>query len=128
MATTPMGVYYDSSKAVKHYAHRNGDVYLTRNSDFYAVTVIKQTTSYSEEYRTRGRMDLLCAGEFFDIAVRYLRGEIEWTEPVRKFSCKFNSCKSQGCTDKNCPRALGGADYRNIFGVSCPFRKLPHTR
>lgn len=128
MATTPMGAYYDSSKAIKHYAYRNGDVYLTRNSDFYAVTVIKQTTSYSEEYRTRGRLDSLCAKEFFDIAVRYLRGEIEWTEPVRKFSCKFNPCKSQGCTDKNCPRTLGGADYRNIFGVSCPFRKLPHTR
>ena len=128
MPITPLGRYYNVPNAIKVYHHRNGEVYITHGDDFYAVTVIKQTTSYSEEYRTRGRMDLLCAGEFFDVAVRYLRGEIKWTEPVRKFSCKFNSCKSQGCTDKNCPRALGGADYRYIFGASCPFRKLPRTR
>ena len=128
MATTPMGVYYDSSKAIKHYAHRNGVVYITRGDNFYAVHIIKQTTPCAEEYKSRGRLDALAADEFFKVACRYLNDEIRWTEPVRKFSCKFNSCKSQGCTDKNCPRALGGADYRYIFGTYCPFRKLPRTR
>lgn len=128
MPITPLGKFYNVPNAIKVYHHRNGEVYITHGEDFYAVHVVKQTSPYSEQYITRGRLDSLCAKEFFDVAVRYLRGEIEWTEPVRKFSCKFNPCKSQGCTDKNCPRTLGGADYRNIFGMSCPFRKLPHTR
>ena len=61
-------------------------------------------------------------------ATRYIRDEIEWTEPIRKYSCKYNQKHSRGCTEANCPRALGGADYRYIFGISCPFRKPPRTR
>lgn len=128
MPITPMGMAYNVPNAIKVYHHRNGEVYITRGDDFYAVLIIKQITPCVEEYRTCGRMDLLCAGEFFDVAVRYLCDEIKWTEPVRKFSCKYNPNRSRGCTDTNCPRALGGADYRYIFGASCPFRKLPRTR
>ena len=128
MPITPLCRYYNISNAIKVYHHRNGDVYITRGEEFYAVHIIRQTSAYSEEYRTRGRLDAIAAAEFFNTAVRYLRNEIKWHEPVRKFSCKYNSNKSRGCTDKNCPRALGGADYRYIFGPSCPFRKLPRTR
>ncbi len=128
MPITPLCRYYNISDAIKVYNHENGDVYITRGENFYAVHIIKQTSAYSEEYKTRGRLDANAATEFFNTAVRYVSGEIEWTEPVRKFSCKYNQNHSKGCTDKNCPRALGGADYRYIFGMSCPFRRLPRMR
>ena len=123
MPITPMGRFYESLGTIKVYNHENGDVYVTRGDDFYAVHVVKQTTIYTEEYKTRGRMDAIAANEFFQVACRYLRDEIEWREPVRKFSCKYNSKVAHACTDKNCPKRLGGADYREIFGLSCPFRK-----
>ena len=128
MPITPLCRYYNISDAIKVYNHENGDVYITRGENFYAVHIIKQTSAYSEEYKTRGRLDAIAATEFFNTAVRYVSGEIEWTEPVRKFSCKYNQNHSKGCTDKNCPRALGGADYRYIFVMSCPFRRLPRMR
>ncbi len=128
MPITLLGGCYNVPNAIKVYHHRNGEVYITRGDEFYAVHVVKKTTPYSEHYKSCGRLDALAAGEFFDIACRWIRDEIEWTEPVRKFSCKYNPNRSRGCTDKNCPRALGGKDYRYIFGASCPFRKTPHTR
>lgn len=123
MPMTPMGIYYKSLGAIRSYQHENGVVYVAHNDEFYAVTVIKQTTPYSEEYKTRGRLDKISASEFFDVACSYVRGEIKWTEPVRKFSCKYNPNKYKGCTDTNCPCALGGATYREIFGLTCPFRQ-----
>lgn len=128
MPITPLGRCYNVPNAIKVYHHRNGEVYITHGDDFYAVHVVKKTTPYSEHYKSRGRLDALAAGEFFDVACLYLNDEIEWTEPVRKFSCKYNPNRSRGCTDVNCPRKLGGKDYRYIFGASCPFRKTPHTR
>ena len=124
MPITPLCRYYTAPNAtIKVYNHENGDVYVTHSDEFYAVYVIKQTSPYREEYRVRRRMDALAAEEFFDMACRYVRGEIEWREPVREFICKYNPNKSKGCTDKNCPNKLGGADYRQIFGIPCPFRK-----
>jgi len=124
MPITPLGTYhYDASAAIKEYNHENGDVYVTRSENFYAVHIFKQTSSYSEEYRVRGHMDAIAANEFFDMACRYVRGEIEWREPIKEFSCKYNPNKSKGCTDKNCPKKLGGPNYREFFMKSCPFRK-----
>lgn len=123
MPITPLGRCYNVPNVIKEYHHRNGDVYITRGDDFYAVYIIKQTTPWAEEYKSRGRLDALAAGEFFKVACRYLNDEIRWTEPVRKFSCKYNPNRSCGCTDTNCPRALGGVAYREIFGATCPFRK-----
>lgn len=123
MPITPLGKCYNVPNVIKEYHHRNGDVYITRSDDFYAVYIIKQTTPWAEEYKSRGRLDALAAGEFFKVACRYLNDEIRWTEPVRKFSCKYNPNRSRGCTDTNCPRALGGVAYREIFGATCPFRK-----
>lgn len=128
MPITPLARYYNVPNAIKVYHNRNGEVYITRGDEFYAVHVVKKTNPYTEHYKSRGRLDALAAGEFFDVACRYLRDEIEWTEPVRKFSCKYYPNRSRGCTDVNCPRKLGGKDYRYIFGPSCPFRKTPHTR
>lgn len=123
MPVTPLGRYYNVPNAIKVYHHRNGEVYITRGDEFYAVHVVKQTTPYSEQYISRGRLDCISANEFFDTACCYLRDEIKWAEPVRKFTCKYNPNKSHGCTDKNCPKKLGGTDYRMIFGRTCPFRK-----
>lgn len=123
MPITPLGRFYSSSEAIKVYNHENGNVYVTRGKNFYAVHIIKQTSAYSEEHKSRGRLDAIAASEFFDFACRYLRNEIQWTEPTRKFTCKYNPHKSCGCTDKNCPKKLGGADYRVIFGGACPWRK-----
>lgn len=128
MPITPLCRYYNIPNAIKAYNHENGDVYVTRGDDFYAVCVIKQTSAYSEEYRARGRLDAIAANEFFETACRYLRNEIKWTEPVRKFSCKYNPKVARGCTDKNCPKKLGGTDYRMIFGTTCPYRKTSLTR
>lgn len=123
MPITPLGRAYNEPNAIKVYHHRNGEVYITRGDDFYAVHIIKQTAPWAEEYRSRGRLDALAAGEFFKVACRYLNDEIRWTEPVRKFSCKYNPNRSRGCTDTNCPRVLGGTVYREFFGATCPFRK-----
>lgn len=128
MPFTPLGRYYKISDVIKQYNHENGVVYVTGGDEFYAVHIIKLTTPWSEEYKSRGRLDVLAAGEFFEVACRYLRDEIKWTEPVRKFSCKYNPNRSRGCTDANCPHKLGGKDYRYIFGICCPFRKPPYTR
>ena len=115
-------------KATKTYYHENGEVLLGAGKNFYYVAVVKQTGQAQQLVRERGRLDYISAIEFFDTACRYVRDEIEWTEPVRKFSCKYNPNHSKGCTDKNCPKKLGGADYREIFVTSCPFRKPPRTR
>ena len=123
MPITPLGRCYNVPNAIKVYHHRNGEVYITHGEDFYAVHVVKQTTPYSEQYISRGRLDHISANEFFQVACRYLRGEIEWNEPTRKFSCKYNPKKSRGCTDKNCPQCLGGVAYREMFGANCPYRQ-----
>ena len=123
MPITPLGRYYNITNVIKVYNHENGDVYVTHSDKFYAVHIIKQTSANGEEYITRGRLDALATTEFFQVAVRYMRGGTKMPEPVRKFSCKYNPKKTLVCTDKNCPEKLGGIDYRTIFGVACPFRK-----
>ena len=117
-----------NEKAVREYYHENGSVFLYHGKQFYYFIIEKQLAPAQTLVHERGRMDYITAYDFFDTATRYIRDEIKWTEPVRKFSCKYNPNKSRGCTDSNCPRALGGADYRFIFGISCPFRKIPRTR
>ena len=116
------GVFYSSLGAIKSYSHENGDVYITHDKEFYAVHIIKQTSAYSEEYRVRGRMDTIAATEFFDTACRYLRDEVKWTEPIRIFCCKYNPNRSRACNYRNCPSALGGAAYWEIFAKNCPHR------
>lgn len=113
---------------VREYQHENGSVSLCRGEQFYYFIIEKRLNPGQTLIRERGHLDFISASEFFDVATRYVRGEIEWTEPIRKFSCKHNPNRSRGCTDTNCPRALGGSAYREIFGTSCPFRKTPHTR
>lgn len=110
-------------QATKIYRDKNGSVLLGVGNQYCYVCVIKQTAPAQQLVRERGRLDYISAVEFFDNACRYVRDEIEWREPVRKFSCKYNPKVAHGCTDKNCPKKLGGADYRQIFGLSCPFRK-----
>lgn len=117
-----------SINIIKEYNSVTGNVFLTKADNFYGVTVIKYITPGIERCIKRGALDLLCAEEFFYVAVRYVNDEIAWAEPVRKFSCKYNPKYSRGCTDNNCPRALGGTDYRYIFGISCPFRRSPRAR
>jgi hypothetical protein len=110
---------------VKRYkTAETGCVYLTRGSEFYGVTVIKYTDVENEFVRTRGRMDVNAAEEFYNVACRYIRGEISWTEPVREFGCKYNQKCSKLCAPENCPVVLGGADYHSIFSKSCMFRKV----
>ena len=121
-AINPMDIYYQSIGAIKWYEHENGCVTLTGTDGVYAVNIVKQTSSFSERHISRGRLDVLAADEFYNIACRYLRDEIEWREPVRKFSCKYNPNRSRGCTPQNCPRCLGGAAYWEIFAKSCPHR------
>ncbi len=128
MPITPLGRAYNVPNAIKVYHHRNGEVYITRGDEFYAVHVVKRTSPYSEQYISRGRLDHISANEFFQVACRYLRDEIKWTEPTRQHSCKYNPKKSRACNPKNCPEKLGGADYRDIFGMFCPFRKSSRTR
>lgn len=107
----------------KKYVDENGEVFLSGGDDFYAISVSKHETPWLDIYYQRGRLDAIAATEFFDVAKRYVCGEIQWTEPIRKFSCTFNPNQIKGCTDKNCPKKLGGANYREIFGISCPYRK-----
>ena len=117
-----------NEKAVREYYHENGSVFLYHGKQFYYFVIEKKLAPAQTLIHERGRMDYITAYDFFDTATRYIRDEIEWTEPVHKFSCKYNPKHSRGCTEANCPRALGGADYRDIFGISCPFRKPPRTR
>lgn len=100
-----------------------GCVYLTRNCEFCGVTTIEYDDYNNEIVRTRGRMDANVAEDFFDIACRFIRGEIKWCDPVRKFNCKYNPKKSQVCSAEKCPKKLGGAAYHEIFSKSCNFRK-----
>lgn len=95
-----------------------GCVYLTKNSKFYGVTVIEYVCGNDEIVRTRGRMDANAAEEFFNVACCFIRGEIKWREPVREFTCTYRKCK---CHPDNCPSALGGAAYHQIFSKSCLF-------
>ena len=116
------------NNCIKEYHHDNGDVYLCRGEHFYYFVIERQLERARTLVHERGHLDFICANEFFNVAVRYIRGEIEWTEPARKFSCGYNPIRSRACTDVNCPRKLGGPDYRYIFGTSCPFRKPSRTR
>ncbi len=122
MPITPLCRYYNVPNAIKVYHHRNGEVYITHGDDFYAVHIIKQTTPYSEQFISRGRLDHISANEFFQVACRYLRDEIKWTEPTRQHSCKYNPKKSRACNPKNCPKKLGGAAYWEMFGANCMHR------
>ena len=73
--------------------HKNADsgcAYLTRSSEFYGVTVIKYTGAGDEFVSTRGRMDSIAAEDFFNVAKRYIDGEIQWRDPVREFKCAYN--------------------------------------
>lgn len=108
---------------VKKYIDDKGEVRLVKGANYCLVSVIKRLGPGHEIHRDRGRLSALSAKEFFEVACRYVRDEIEWTEPVREFSCKYNPKKSRSCTDENCPKKLGGQDYREIFGGVCPYRK-----
>lgn len=99
----------------------SGCAYLTRGSEFYGVTVIEYTNSGNEMVRTRSRMDSIAAEDFFNVAKQYIDGKIKWREPVREFQCAYNNKHAKICNSENCPSALGGREYREIFGSSCPF-------
>jgi hypothetical protein len=104
--------------------HQNADLgcaYLTRGSEFYGVTVIEYTKAGNEVVRTRGRMDSIAAEDFFNIAKQFIDGKITWREPVHKFKCAYDKNQKRICSPENCPSALGGREYREIFGSSCPF-------
>ncbi|MDW2994806.1 MAG: hypothetical protein R8N24_02160 [Alphaproteobacteria bacterium] len=98
-----------------------GCVYLTKNSKFYGVTTIEYDSCNDEMVRTRGRMDVNAAEEFFNVACCFIRGEIAWVEPVREFICTYRKCNPNICNPDNCPSALGGAAYHQIFSKSCLF-------
>ena len=112
----------NSLNIIKKYVDENGAVYLTGGNNFYAVSIEKYDTPWLSTVRQRGRLNALAAEEFFDVATRFVRGEIEWAEPTRKFSCKYNPNRSRGCTCANCPKKLGGAAYWELFSKSCLFR------
>ena len=97
-----------SFNVVKKYIDEDGEVRLIKGKNFCMVSVVKQLSPGHEVHRQRGRLSVISAQEFFDVAVRYVRGEIDWTEPVREYSCKFNPKRSRACCAKNCPRKLGG--------------------
>lgn len=99
----------------------SGCAYLTRGSEFYGVTVIKYTNAGDEMVSTRGRMDSIAAEDFYNVAKRYIDGEIKWREPVHEFKCIYNKQQAKICNSQNCPSVLGGSEYREIFGSSCPF-------
>lgn len=104
-----------------------GCVYLTKNSEFYGVTTIEYDSCNDEMVRTRGRMDANTAEEFFNVACCFIRGEIKWREPVREFTCTYRKCNPNICHPDNCPSALGGAAYHQIFSKSCLFNS-GHSR
>ena len=110
-------------KATKLYHNNNGGVFLGVGNQYCYVAVVKRLAQAQELIRERGHLDYISAVEFFDNACRYVRDEIEWTEPVRKYCCTYNPNRPKGCTDKNCPKKLGGPTYREIFVRTCPFRK-----
>ena len=104
--------------------HQNADfgcAYLIRGSEFYGITVIEYTNSGNEMVRTRSCMDSIAAEDFFNVAKQYIDGKIKWREPVREFKCIYNKKQAKICNSENCPSALGGREYREIFGSSCPF-------
>lgn len=98
-----------------------GCVYLTRNCEFCGVTTIEYDDYNNEMVRTRSRMDSIAAEDFYNVAKQYIDGKIEWREPVREFECTYNNKHAKICSSENCPSALGGREYRKIFGASCPF-------
>lgn len=122
-----MSVYdYDKQfNVMKRHIAENGEVYLLRGQEFYVVAMVKFNGMGSETHSTRGRLDYISAAEYYDNAVRFVDGIAPLSEPTRKYSCKFNPKKSRSCTDANCPKCLGGAAYREIFGLSCLYRKRP---
>ena len=98
-----------------------GCAYLIRGSEFYGITVIEYTNSGNEMVRTRSCMDSIAVEDFFNVAKQYIDGKIKWCEPVREFKCIYNKKQAKICNSENCPSALGGREYREIFGSSCPF-------
>lgn len=95
-------------RVIKTYKQSDkGCVYLTKNSEFYGVTVIEYVLNAAEE--------------FFNVAQRFIRGEIAWVEPVREFICTYRKCNPNICNPDNCPSALGGTAYHQIFSKSCLF-------
>ena len=109
-------------RVIKTYKQpERGCVYLTKNSKFYGVTTIEYDSCNDEMVRTRGRMDANAAEEFFNVACCFIRGEIKWREPVREFTCTYRKCNPNICNPDNCPAALGGAAYHQIFSKSCLF-------
>lgn len=111
-----------NSHVIRTYKNpEKGCVYLTRGSEFYGVTVIEYANYADEMVRTRGRMDSIAAEDFYNVAKQYIDGKIKWREPVREFKCMYNNNCVTICSLENCPSALGGGEYREIFGVSCPF-------
>ena len=112
----------NNPRVIRKYKNADsGCAYLTRGSEFYVVTVIKYTGAGDEFVSTRGRMDSIAAEDFFNVAKRYIDGEIQWRDPVREFKCAYNKKQVKICSPENCPGALGGREYREIFGSSCPF-------
>ncbi len=115
--------FMDSNSRVirKHQNADFGCAYLIRGSEFYGITVIEYTNSGNEMVRTRSCMDSIAAEDFFNVAKQYIDGKIKWREPVREFKCIYNKKQAKICNSENCPSALGGREYREIFGSSCPF-------
>ena len=109
-------------RVIRTYKHpERGCVYLSKNNEFYGVTTIEYDSGNNEMVRTRGRMNVNAAEEFFNVAQRFIRGEMAWVEPVREFICTYRKCNPNICHPDNCPSALGGAAYHQIFSKSCLF-------
>lgn len=113
--------FFKPTESIKDFRNENGHVSLERGNQSYIVDVLKYTGPDSKVYRIRSQMSLIEAEEFYENAIRYINGEIKWTEPVRNY-CFYDTKKSCACCAANCPSSFGGEAYWNIFARSCLHR------
>ena len=64
--------------------------------------------------------DAVLAAECYTACVNKLKGK-PWVEPSR--NCGYATGRVKACTASNCPRALGGASYWEIFRSTCAHRQ-----
>ena len=110
------------NKVVKEFSNRSGNVSIAFDGFAYNVRYTLCSnfkTGRPEIIREFRQLDGVMADEYFAAAKNELKGKT-WVEPAHV--CGYVTKTAKVCRRNTCPKKLGGADYWDIFSVSCPYR------
>ena len=111
------------NKKIKEFSNHRGNASIVFDGLYYHINCVQYSnkkTASPQVSTDFAETDTVLVGEYFAACVNKLKGK-PWVEPSRH--CGYAAGHVKACTARNCPRALGGASYWDIFRATCAHRQ-----